>query len=163
MNTEQREEIESAIKDLEDSKDIGVIDSLTWPEISTLIQFARQQLNLRVDGENARGKVTSYCKNCRAVTEWLDSSIGPVSMCAGCGLDCWGKPIEQVKAQNSTPRYKPVITVDGEKLMAEISSNLIHWPQDEYGGDILQWDDDAKEILPRLVLECLTTTPEEKE
>lgn len=49
MNTEQREEIESAIKELEDSKDIGVIDSLTWPEISTLIQFARQQLNLRVN------------------------------------------------------------------------------------------------------------------
>lgn len=102
MNTEQREEIENAIKELEDSKDIGVIDSLTWPEIRTLIQFARQQLNLRVDGEKLMNRL-------------IESEIFP-------------------------------------------SLNM-----EDSGAPVFVWPQNAPEQLEALVLECLTTTPEEKE
>jgi hypothetical protein len=52
MNTEQREEIERAIRDILEQEE----DGNTWVELPTdvllpLAQFARQQLSLRVDGE----------------------------------------------------------------------------------------------------------------
>jgi hypothetical protein len=59
MTQEQREEIERAIHELEMSHDIGILDSMTWPDIEVLARFARQQLNLRVDGEKLLAWMTA--------------------------------------------------------------------------------------------------------
>jgi hypothetical protein len=57
MNTEQRELIEATCEELENDLEQGVLCSLSWPEIRTLIDFARQQLSLRVDGEKLLEKL----------------------------------------------------------------------------------------------------------
>lgn len=62
MNTEQREEIESICRGIElgvshnearGSNDMTLIPGTILP----LVQFARQQLNLRVDGEKLREEI----------------------------------------------------------------------------------------------------------
>ena len=88
MTPQEREEIEKACSSLEDDLDIGHLSWMSHTEVETLLKFARQQLNLLADVQKPlKGDVTSYCKQCRAVTKWIDSAKGPVSMCAGCGLD----------------------------------------------------------------------------
>lgn len=54
MNTEQREEIEEAIQTVEESLQYG-FPCFTADCMLPLAQFARQQLNLRVDGEKLWG------------------------------------------------------------------------------------------------------------
>jgi hypothetical protein len=54
MTQEQRQFILDTIEELECDRDNDVVCGLSWPEIQTLIDFARQQLNLRVDGEKLR-------------------------------------------------------------------------------------------------------------
>lgn len=62
MNTEQREEIESICRGIElgvsHNESRGNNDMTLIPEaILPLVQFARQQLNLRVDGEKLREEI----------------------------------------------------------------------------------------------------------
>lgn len=96
MNTEQREEIEATCLELEEDFKQDVLCSMSWPEIRTLIQFARQQLNLRVDVDLLARKLA-----------------------------------------------------DTDIVMTTLSGDAV--------------PDEAIPAIEALVLECLTTTPEEKE
>lgn len=51
MNTEQREEIETLLSEIERAQKSSVCHDFTDQYLEPLTRFARQQLNLRVDGE----------------------------------------------------------------------------------------------------------------
>jgi hypothetical protein len=59
MTQEQRQFILDTIEELKCDRDNDVVCGLSWPEIQTLIDFARQQLSLRVDGEKLLEKMTN--------------------------------------------------------------------------------------------------------